>query len=78
MKYSEIKMLIKWYRLRFNRTVIKSMYFDEWVDRYKTGNIERYMDSKSKAIWLSHKAIKEIYSYDEDFDKIEGIKRITP
>jgi len=22
--------------------------------------------------------IKEIYSYDEDFDKIEGIRRIVP
>jgi len=30
------------------------------------------------ATFILKKGIKEIYSYDEDFDKIEGIKRTTP
>ncbi len=30
------------------------------------------------SVYILKKGIKEIYSYDEDFDKIEGIKRVAP
>ena len=30
------------------------------------------------ACYMKEKELKEIYSYDDDFDKIEGIKRILP
>ena len=28
--------------------------------------------------FMLEKGIRELYSYDEDFDKMEGIKRLTP
>lgn len=46
------------------------------LDLYVRENIS-FTDAFNAA-FLLQKGIKEIYSYDEDFDKIEGINRVTP
>jgi len=48
---SERKLLEKWFKLRFKESPKDNYYFEEWVDRFNTGHIERYMDSKSKRAW---------------------------
>jgi len=53
----------------------KGMY-QQALDRYVKGGIS-FTDAFN-ATFILKREIKEIYSYDEDFDKIEGIKRITP
>ena len=50
--------------------------YHQALDIYANKNIS-LTDAFNTAFCL-RKGIKEIYSYDEDFDKIEGIKRITP
>jgi len=50
--------------------------YHQALDIYANKNIS-FTDAFNTAFCL-RKGIKEIYSYDEDFDKIEGIKRITP
>ncbi len=46
------------------------------LDIYAKENIS-FTDAFNAAFILE-RGIKEIYSYDKDFDKIEGIKRIIP
>jgi len=46
------------------------------LDIYTEKNIS-FADAFNAAFALK-KGIKEIYSYDEDFDKIEGIRRVVP
>ena len=46
------------------------------LDIYAKKNLS-FADAFNAAIALK-KGIKEIYSYDEDFDKIEGIRRVVP
>lgn len=43
---------------------------------YSSANIS-FADAYN-ACYMKEKELKEIYSYDDDFDKIEGIKRVTP
>ena len=46
------------------------------LDIYTEKNIS-FADAFNAAFALK-RGIKEIYSYDEDFDKIEGIRRVVP
>ena len=50
--------------------------YQQALDAYVKKNIS-FTDAFNATFCLK-KGIKEIYSYDEDFDKMEGIKRITP
>ncbi|MEA1964120.1 MAG: PIN domain-containing protein [Candidatus Aerophobetes bacterium] len=50
--------------------------YQQALDIYVKENIS-FADALN-ATFILKKRIKEIYSYDEDFDKIEGIKRIIP
>lgn len=50
--------------------------YKEALDTYVKEDIS-FPDAFNATFCLK-KEIKEIYSYDEDFDRIEGIKRITP
>ncbi|MCK4418749.1 type II toxin-antitoxin system VapC family toxin, partial [Candidatus Aerophobetes bacterium] len=51
--------------------------YEEALDIYAVKKNLSFTDAFNCAFILK-KEIKEIYSYDEDFDKIKGIKRITP
>ena len=46
------------------------------LDIYAKKNLS-FADAFNAAFAIK-KGIKEIYSYDEDFDKIEGIRRVVP
>ena len=50
--------------------------YQQALDNYVKKNIS-FVDAFN-ATFILKKGIKEIYSYDEDFDKIRGIKRVTP
>ena len=50
--------------------------YEQALDVYVKKNIS-FTDAFN-SVYILKKGIKEIYSYDEDFDKIEGIKRVTP
>jgi predicted nucleic acid-binding protein len=50
--------------------------YEQALDIHVKKNIS-FTDAFNSA-YILRKGIKEIYSYDEDFDKIEGIKRVTP
>ena len=50
--------------------------YQQALDNYVKKNIS-FVDA-FKATFILKKGNKEIYSYDEDFDKIRGIKRVTP
>ena len=54
MKYSEIKQLIRWYKCRFNRKTLSDPYFQEWIDRYNSGMVTRFMDSYSLTLWKTY------------------------
>ena len=49
----------------------------DFLHSLKDFSLSSFTDTFNTTFCLK-KGIKEIYSYDEDFDKIEGIKRITP
>jgi len=49
-------LLAKWFKKRFGRDPKSDpVYFDEWKYRLNTGEIEAFMDSKSKRIWREMK-----------------------
>ena len=50
--------------------------YQQALDNYVKKNIS-FVDAFN-ATFILKKGIKQIYSYDEDFDKIRGIKRVTP
>ncbi|OIN97421.1 pilus assembly protein [Candidatus Desantisbacteria bacterium CG1_02_38_46] len=50
--------------------------YEHALDFYIEKNIS-FADAYNAACVIKE-GIKEIYSYDEDFDKIEGIKRVVP
>jgi len=50
--------------------------YEESLDVHVRKNIS-FTDAFN-SVYILKKGIKEIYSYDEDFDEIEGIKRVTP
>ncbi len=43
---------------------------------YSIKNID-FIDAYN-AVYVKHKKLAEIYSYDEDFDKVEFVKRVEP
>lgn len=51
--------------------------YEQALDIYAAKKNLSFTDAFNSAFILK-KGIKEIYSYDEDFDKIKEIKRITP
>lgn len=51
--------------------------FLETLDKYFTKKSLSFADAFNY-VFATKKGVKEIYSYDQDFDKIEGIKRVTP
>lgn len=53
----------------------KEMY-ESALDIYIAQNIS-FADAFN-AVFILRNEIKEIYSYDEDFDRVEGIKRVIP
>ena len=55
----------------------KVMY-QEVLDIYEKRNISFADADAFNSVFMLKKGIKEIYSYDTDFDKIKGIKRVTP
>ena len=50
--------------------------YQQALDNYVKKNVS-FTDAFN-ATFMLKKGIKELYSYDEDFDKIKGIKRLTP
>ncbi|KXH75951.1 MAG: hypothetical protein AM326_08280 [Candidatus Thorarchaeota archaeon SMTZ-45] len=56
---NERKFLAEWFRKRFGRDPKDDKYyFEEWVHRLDTGQIERYMDSQSLNLWTRMKVEK--------------------
>jgi len=51
--------------------------FREALDIYSQKKKVSFADA-FHASWAGKKKVKEIYSYDADFDKLEGIERIMP
>lgn len=48
----EEEFIKKWFEKRFNRKPeTDKRYFEEWVNRFKTGHPETFMDSESLKIW---------------------------
>lgn len=43
---------------------------------YSRRNID-YIDAYN-AVFMKYHGLREIYSYDEDFDEVEGVKRVEP
>jgi len=50
--------------------------FESALELYSQGNLS-FADAFN-ACFMSKREIKEIYSFDEDFDQLEGIKRVVP
>ena len=50
--------------------------FESALELYSQGTLS-FADAFN-ACFMSKREIKEIYSYDKDFDQLEGIKRVVP
>lgn len=62
--------------LRGLKLLNKEIYrhaLDIYVKKKKVSFVDAF-----NAVFALQKGINEIYSYDEDFDKIEGVKRVIP
>lgn len=65
----KVKMIVEeFFRKRFpEKNIIFEMkcgYFYEWVDRFKTGHPESFMDEESKRVWKEIKENKGIKNED--------------
>lgn len=58
--------------LRLANKAIWPRIFDLYCDR-RVDLIDAY-----NAVWMDRVGVSQIYSYDTDFDRIEGIERIAP
>lgn len=68
----KIKTIIFWENLEIlDRDILLSA-----VDLFEKNNLD-FIDAYV-ASWLEAKKIKQIYSYDHDFDKLENVSRLEP
>ena len=45
------ELLIEFMKKRFPNESVESSYYQEWVERFRTGNPEQFMDNESLDIW---------------------------
>jgi hypothetical protein len=54
-------LLIKFMKKAFPDEPVESSYYQEWVDRFKTGYPSRYMDENNLKLWVELLEEKEQY-----------------
>ena len=72
----EIKELLQpLFNLRGLRLDFRDV-FESALELYSQGKLS-FVDAFN-ACFMQKRGIREIYSFDEDFDRVEGIKRVVP